>query len=39
MSKVAIVGCGFVGRAWAISFARAGHEVALWDEQPEACSR
>ena len=31
MSKVAIVGSGFVGRAWAISFARAGHEVALWD--------
>ena len=31
MSKVAIVGTGLVGRAWAISFARAGHEVALWD--------
>ena len=25
---------GFVGRAWAISFARAGHEVALWDRGP-----
>ena len=34
MSKVAIVGAGFVGRAWAISFARAGHEVALWDAEP-----
>ena len=33
MSKVAIVGSGFIGRAWAISFARAGHEVALWDGQ------
>jgi len=36
MSKVAIVGSGFVGRAWAISFARAGHEVALWDADPSA---
>jgi 3-hydroxyacyl-CoA dehydrogenase len=31
VAKVAIVGAGFIGRAWAISFARAGHEVALWD--------
>ena len=31
MSKVAIVGAGFIGRAWAISFARAGHSVTLWD--------
>ena len=36
MSKVAIVGAGFVGRAWAISFARAGHDVTLWDEQAAA---
>lgn len=36
MSKVAIVGTGFIGRAWAISFARAGHEVALWDQQQDA---
>jgi L-gulonate 3-dehydrogenase len=36
MSKVAIIGCGFVGRAWAISFARAGHDVALWDADPSA---
>lgn len=28
---VAVVGSGFVGRAWAISFARAGHAVRLWD--------
>jgi L-gulonate 3-dehydrogenase len=34
--KVAIVGTGFVGRAWAISFARAGHEIALWDSAPAA---
>ena len=36
MSKIALVGLGLVGRAWAISFARAGHDVALWDEKPEA---
>lgn len=36
MPRVAIVGCGFVGRGWAISFARAGHEVALFDEDPAA---
>jgi L-gulonate 3-dehydrogenase len=36
VSKIALVGLGLVGRAWAISFARAGHEVALWDERPEA---
>ncbi|MBX6320978.1 MAG: 3-hydroxyacyl-CoA dehydrogenase [Rhodospirillaceae bacterium] len=30
-SKFAVVGCGLVGRAWAISFARGGHEVALYD--------
>jgi 3-hydroxyacyl-CoA dehydrogenase len=36
MTKVAIVGSGFIGRAWAISFSRAGHEVRLWDHLPEA---
>ena len=34
--KTTIVGTGFVGRAWAISFARAGHDVSLWDANPEA---
>ena len=36
MSRVSIIGSGFVGRAWAISFARAGHDIALWDNDPEA---
>ena len=36
MAKVAVVGSGFIGRAWAISFARAGHEVALADADPAA---
>ncbi len=31
MTKVAIVGAGLIGRAWALSFARAGTEVALTD--------
>ena len=34
--KTAIIGSGFVGRAWAISFARAGHEVRIWDANPAA---
>ena len=36
MSKFAIVGAGFIGRAWAISFARAGHDIALWDQDAAA---
>jgi L-gulonate 3-dehydrogenase len=36
MTRVTVVGTGFVGRAWAISFARAGHEVALWDQDRDA---
>jgi 3-hydroxyacyl-CoA dehydrogenase len=36
MSKIALVGLGLVGRAWAISFANAGHDVALWDERADA---
>jgi L-gulonate 3-dehydrogenase len=34
--KTAIIGAGFVGRAWAISFARAGAEVRLWDQADSA---
>lgn len=29
--KIACIGAGLVGRAWAVVFARAGHEVALYD--------
>jgi L-gulonate 3-dehydrogenase len=32
MSVIAIVGAGLVGRAWAISFARGGHDVRLFDD-------
>jgi len=34
VARVTIVGSGFIGRAWAISFARAGNDVALWDPMP-----
>src|SRR6478736_5850007 len=33
MSRIAIVGCGLVGSGWAIVFARAGNEVALYDSK------
>jgi L-gulonate 3-dehydrogenase len=36
MARVAIIGSGFIGRAWAIAFARAGHDVALWDQDRDA---
>lgn len=35
-TRVAMIGVGFIGRAWAIAFARAGHEVRLWARRPEA---
>lgn len=34
MARVACIGTGNVGRAWAVVFARAGHEVALYDSAP-----
>ena len=39
MRKVAIIGTGFIGRAWAICFARGGFEARLWDPDPEAVAR
>src|SRR5439155_25898661 len=30
-TKIAIVGAGLIGRAWAIVFARAGHAVTVYD--------
>ncbi|WP_417669521.1 3-hydroxyacyl-CoA dehydrogenase [Roseibium sp.] len=36
MPKIAIVGSGFIGRAWAISYARAGYDVSLWDVDAQA---
>ncbi|MEX2692980.1 3-hydroxyacyl-CoA dehydrogenase [Rhizobium mongolense] len=34
--RVAVVGVGLIGRAWAIAFARAGCQVRLWDLDVEA---
>ncbi len=36
MTKIAIVGSGLIGRAWATVFASHGFEVALHDVKPEA---
>lgn len=36
MEITTIIGSGFIGRGWAISFARAGHQVKMWDQSPEA---
>jgi 3-hydroxyacyl-CoA dehydrogenase len=36
MSRVAIVGCGVVGSSWTLVYARAGHDVAVYDAQPAA---
>ncbi|MGW8269232.1 MAG: 3-hydroxyacyl-CoA dehydrogenase [Burkholderiales bacterium] len=35
-TRIAIVGAGLIGRAWAIVFARAGHAVTLSDTAPGA---
>ncbi|MEI7712595.1 MAG: 3-hydroxyacyl-CoA dehydrogenase [Rhodospirillales bacterium] len=36
MTQVAVIGAGLIGRAWSIVFARAGFDVALWDQFPHA---
>jgi len=39
MEKIAIIGAGLIGRAWATVFARAGHPVVMWDNDPAAVPR
>lgn len=39
MEKIAIIGSGLIGRAWAMVFARAGHQVKMYDAAPGAVSR
>ena len=39
MAKIAIIGSGLVGRSWAISFARAGHDAFLWDAEQGAAEK
>jgi 3-hydroxyacyl-CoA dehydrogenase len=36
MEKIAVIGAGLIGRAWAMVFARAGHEVTLYDADARA---
>ena len=31
--RLAIIGAGFIGRAWAVAFARAGMNVAIWSRR------
>ena len=37
-TNTAIIGSGFIERAWEISFARAGSPVKLWDHVPGAAA-
>src|SRR5690606_41103836 len=37
--RIALVGGGLIGQAWAIVFGRAGHEVVLYDAEPAALDR
>jgi L-gulonate 3-dehydrogenase len=39
MERVAIIGSGLIGRAWAMVFARAGHPVTLYDNAPGAADK
>jgi len=39
MPRVAVIGAGLIGRSWAIVFARAGWEVALYDAAAVATDR
>ena len=37
--QIAVVGSGLIGQAWAIVFARGGHNVRLWDGDPKAITQ
>ncbi len=39
MEKIAIIGSGLIGRAWAMVFARAGHPVKVYDNAPGAVDK
>lgn len=39
MTRIAIVGAGLIGRAWAFVFARAGFEVRVWDRDSGVLDR
>lgn len=37
--KVAVVGCGLIGRSWSMVFARSGHDVTVFDLDEPALGR
>ena len=39
MTKTAVVGAGFIGRSWAMVFARAGFSVTMWDKMDGAAEQ
>ena len=39
MEKIAIIGSGLIGRAWAMVFARAGHQVKMYDNAAGAVDK
>jgi 3-hydroxyacyl-CoA dehydrogenase len=39
MEKIAVIGSGLIGRAWAMVFARAGHPVKMYDNVPGAVDK
>ena len=39
MGKIAAVGCGLIGQSWAVVFARAGYEVAMYDPSTAAAEQ
>lgn len=36
MVRIATIGCGLIGQSWAVVFAQAGYEVAMYDTSAEA---
>lgn len=38
MARVAIIGSGLIGRAWAVAYARAGYRVTIWDAAPASAT-
>ena len=39
MEKIAVIGSGLIGRAWATVFARAGHSVKMYDNAAGAVDK
>ena len=37
--RIALIGCGLIGQAWATVFSRSGHHVTLYDKQEGAAQQ